>query len=234
MADLEEKSLLKAFVTGWPVAHSRSPIIHNFWLKEFGVSGYYQKRACNPTDFSRFLTNFKEEGFVGGNVTIPHKEAAFEFVDKRTERAERLGAVNTVWLKDGVLWGDNTDGYGFLANLDQQASGWDGPKSESAKKSVLILGAGGASRAIVDAMAQRGFDEIIIANRTVSRAEHLAETVPDRGRAISLDQANDAADRVQLVINTTSLGMDGDTLQLPLDMSHLICPAFRNGVSRGT
>ena len=158
----------KAFVTGFPIKHSRSPLIHGFWLKEHGIEGSYEAIEVTPEDFAEFAGSLAKNGFVGGNVTIPHKEVAFAEVETRDEAAEAIGAVNTLWLENGKLCGGNTDAYGFAANLDALAPGWD--KADTA----LVLGAGGAGRAIVHALQTRGFSRIAIVNRTLSRAEELA------------------------------------------------------------
>ncbi len=162
------EALRKAFVCGHPIAHSRSPKIHGHWLKRYGIAGSYEAVDVAPDDFPAFVSQLRANGFVGGNVTIPHKEAAFRLVEQRDEAAEEIGAVNTLWFEDGRLWGSNTDSYGFAANLDQRAPGWDRAKV------ALVLGAGGASRAIVHALKARGFDDIRLLNRTVERARNLS------------------------------------------------------------
>ena len=204
----------RAFVTGWPVEHSRSPIIHNYWLKRLGLKGEYVKRACAVDEFPSFLKGLNNEGFVGGNVTIPHKEMAFKLAEQLDSTAQRLGAVNTLWFEDGILQGSNTDGYGFLANLDDRASGWD--DSDRQKRGALVLGAGGAARAIIDGLIQRGYSKIYIANRTLERAEKLAHTFGPLCEPISLDQANQNQS-IAIIINTTSIGMKDDNS--PLDLS---------------
>ena len=134
----------KAFVVGHPIGHSRSPLIHGYWLKQYGLAGSYERLDVAPEDFGRFVEGLGESGFLGGNVTIPHKEAAFSGVERRTGRAERLGAVNTLWFEDGVLWGDNTDVVGFVAHLDQSLGArWRRPSEGPGDR------AGGAARAVV-------------------------------------------------------------------------------------
>src|SRR3954470_18737581 len=157
----------KAFVVGHPVQHSRSPLIHGAWLKEYGIEGAYERIDATPDEFPTFIRSFGRRGFVGGNVTIPHKEAAFAGVDRRTPRAQRLKAVNTVWLEDGVLFGDNTDVLGFMAHLDQSlGAGW-----ETDRPSVLVIGAGGAARAVVAGLLDRPIGRLLLANRTAGRAD---------------------------------------------------------------
>ncbi|MBZ9861373.1 shikimate dehydrogenase [Mesorhizobium sp. CA12] len=194
----------KAFVTGHPIAHSRSPKIHGYWLAKYGIDGSYEAIDVAPADFAAFLKSLGENGYRGGNVTIPHKEAAFAGVARRDHAADEIGAVNTLWFEDGILWGGNTDGYGFAANLDDQAPGWavNGP--------AVVLGAGGASRAVIHALKERGIKDIRIANRTLARAEelsrHFGAGVSAHGAGALSDLLADAG----LLINTTSLGMHGD------------------------
>jgi shikimate dehydrogenase len=206
---------LKAFVCGHPIAHSRSPMIHGHWLKSYGIDGSYGAIDVAPADFGAFLAGLAGAGLRGGNITIPHKEAAFAAVQRRDEAAEQIGAVNTVWLEDGILWGGNTDAYGFAANLDHLAPGW------AANGDVaVVLGAGGASRAIIHALKQRGFTDIRIVNRTVARAEELAgqfgDGVSAHPRAATAELLGDAS----LLVNTTALGMHGNE-GLPADPATL-------------
>lgn len=203
------------FVCGHPIAHSRSPKIHGHWLKAYGIAGSYQAIDVEPARFEEFLLRLREHGYVGGNLTIPHKEAAFRLVDQHDEAAEEIGAVNTVWIEDGKLCGSNTDSYGFAANLDQRAPGWD------MHKTALVLGAGGASRAVLHALKARGFSDIRLLNRTVDRARELAKAFGKRVSAHGLDAAGELLGDSDLVINTTSLGMHGaDDGQL-IDMTKL-------------
>lgn len=204
----------KAFVCGHPIAHSRSPKIHGFWLKANGLAGTYAAIDVAPEKFGDFLRELAAQGFAGGNVTIPHKEAAFRLVDRRDEAAEAIGAVNTVWFEDGQLWGGNTDAYGFAANLDENAPSWD--KTDAA----LVLGAGGAARAIVHALKLRGIRNIRIVNRTVARAQELADSLGAGVSAHPLAAASEFLPETGLLINTTSLGMNGNE-ELPVDPSAL-------------
>ena len=210
----------RAFVAGWPVAHSRSPVIHRFWLAEHGLDGDYVRHAVEPAAAPAFLADFAGDGFIGGNVTIPHKQTAFDVCQRPDAAARRLGAVNTLWLEDGTVCGANTDGEGFLANLDSRAPQWDAPSRRT--RGVLVLGAGGAARAIVDALVQRGFKDVAVANRTLSRAEGLRVFgAAVRALPLDADALGEAARRVSLVVNTTSLGMDGQGGDLPLDIAAL-------------
>ena len=193
----------KAFVTGYPIKHSRSPLIHGFWLRELGLAGSYEAVEVKPEDFPAFVVSLAANGFVGGNVTIPHKEAAFHAVESLDAAAEAIGAVNTVWLEEGRLCGGNTDAYGFAANLDAQAPGWD------AGGTALVLGAGGASRAVVHALLSRGFSQVVVVNRTVSRAEELANHFGPKVSGRGWSEADALARDAGLIVNTTSLGMSG-------------------------
>jgi shikimate dehydrogenase len=199
----------KAFVCGHPIAHSRSPLIHNHWLRTFGTDGSYEALDIAPADFVWFASDFPNQGFVGGNVTIPHKETAFASVSRRDDAAELIGAVNTLWLEDGVIHGGNTDAYGFAANLDEQFPGWE--KSRRA----VVLGAGGAARAVIFALQHRGFREIRIVNRTVERAMELSHRFRDVATGHSWKALPDLLGDADFLVNTTSLGMHGEIGEVP-------------------
>lgn len=193
----------KAFVVGHPVAHSRSPLIHNYWLAEHGLNGSYERIDVAPDDFASFLASLVEQGFIGGNVTIPHKEMAFAAIGEQDEAAKAIGAINTIWAQDGRLLGSNTDAFGFSANLDDKAPQWrNGTRG-------CVLGAGGAARAIVYALIQAGFEEIIVINRNLDRARYLSEAFGPKLRPLGWSAVDSALDGVDLLINTTSLGMGG-------------------------
>jgi shikimate dehydrogenase len=210
--------MTKAFIIGHPIKHSRSPLIHGYWLKQHGINGSYERIDVAPVNFGNFLESFHEQGFVGGNVTIPHKEAAFAGVERRTERAERLGAVNTLWIENGVLWGDNTDVLGFMANLDLSlGTGWDQDVD-----TALVLGAGGAARGIVAGLQDRPLKRILIANRTLAKAQELVRDLERYGavklEALAWEKIESALPGSQLIVNTTSLGMAGQP-PLVLDLA---------------
>ncbi|PBC07107.1 shikimate dehydrogenase [Mesorhizobium sp. WSM3859] len=194
----------RAFVTGHPIAHSRSPKIHGHWLTKYGIDGSYQTIDVAPADFAAFLKSLGEDGYRGGNVTIPHKEAAFAGVARRDRAADEIGAVNTLWFEDGVLWGGNTDGYGFAANLDQYAPGW------AANGPTVVLGAGGASRAVIHALKERGIKDIRIVNRTLARAEELSRHFGAGVSAHAAAAVGELLADAGLLINATALGMHGD------------------------
>ena len=204
MGDSRETQSPKAFVTGYPVKHSRSPLIHGYWLRQLDLAGSYRTHEVSVDDFPAFIASLKDgsSGFVGGNVTIPHKEAAFKSADRPDELSEELGASNTLWLEDGLLHATNTDGRGFTANLDERHPGWD--RIERA----VILGAGGASRAVIQAVRDRGFKEIHVVNRTVERAQELADRFGERVHAHPIAALGEVMQGAGLFINTTSLGMD--------------------------
>lgn len=211
----------RAFVIGWPISHSKSPIIHTHWLKEHGLEGSYEKIAVEPDKLGSFLTKLKDGDFVGGNVTIPHKEALFDHVDVVHPTAEKLGAANTLWMEDGKLHATNTDGFGFLANLDQNCLGWD----KNDDKKALVLGAGGACRPIINGLIERGFKNISLVNRTRERAEEIANVFTNLGHRGALQVADwSERDRlckdIDLLVNTTSLGMTGQP-PLEMDLGHL-------------
>jgi shikimate dehydrogenase len=199
--------MTRAFVVGHPIGHSRSPLIHGHWLHEHGIAGSYERIDVSPEAFPAFLASLRENGFAGGNVTIPHKEAAFRLVESLTPRAEKIGAVNTLFF-DGSerLCGDNTDAPGFIAHLDQTlGSDW----TERGAGTALVLGAGGAARAIVVGLLERGLSRIRVANRTLDRAEALVALDPARVEAVSWLDLPAALAHTGLLVNTTSLGMVG-------------------------
>ncbi|NWJ23133.1 shikimate dehydrogenase [Rhizobium sp. RM] len=206
MADSRETLTMNAFVVGYPIKHSRSPIIHSHWLKTFGIDGTYRSVEVSPDAFAAFISDLKEQrsdGFVGGNVTIPHKEAAFKLADRPDTLAEELGAANTLWFENGKLCATNTDGYGFVSNLDDRHSGWDKIKS------AVVLGAGGASRAIIQSLRNRGIAEIHVLNRTEERARELADRFGKQVFSHSMSALSEVMKGAGLFVNTTSLGMDG-------------------------
>lgn len=207
MADMK-----KAFVCGHPIAHSRSPKIHGYWLEEYGIAGSYEAIDVDPQDAAGFFATLREKGFAGGNVTIPHKEAAFAAAIRRDEAAEKIGAVNTLWFEGGALCGGNTDAQGFAANLDERAPGW------TKAGAAVVLGAGGAARAVIQALKERGFTDIRVTNRTLARAVELAERFGPGVSAHPAPTGELLAD-AGLLVNTTALGMAGKegTDVLPAD-----------------
>jgi shikimate dehydrogenase len=205
----------RACIMGFPVAQSRSPLIHGHWLRQHGIDGSYERVEVSAEDFENFIRNLAENGFVGGNVTVPHKEAAFALLDEADEAASAMGAANTLWLEDGRLKGANTDGFGFLANLDQAAPDWEGKR-----RLAVVLGAGGAARAVVHALKSRGFSRVAVVNRTVTRAAAVARLAGSAGEAYGPDEAPELLSEAGLLVNATSLGMTGKG-RLYVDLSSL-------------
>jgi shikimate dehydrogenase len=203
-----------ACLIGWPAAHSRSPLIHHYWLRTLGIQGGYLIEAVPPDEFGDFVLRLSVRGFVGANVTIPHKEQALA-LSKPDERARAVGAANTLWFADGELRSTNTDVEGFINNLDACAPGWD--KAEDA----LVLGAGGSSRAVLFGLIERGIKRIHLANRTVERARALAEQFGAGVLPVAWDRIGELLPRAGLLVNTTSLGMKG---QPALDLDAGLLP----------
>jgi shikimate dehydrogenase len=203
--------MIRAFVVGWPIAHSRSPLIHRFWLKRYGIAGDYVAEAVPPGEIDAFFAGgFTAKGYVGGNVTLPHKEAAFRAGAVPTTIAKRLEAANTLWLEGGKLCADNTDVHGFLANLDAGAPAW------RQGATGLVIGAGGASRAVLQALIDAGFRSVVLLNRTVTRAEALAAHFGGPVRAAGFGDIAEALATADLVVNATSAGLhDGEGLVIP-------------------
>jgi shikimate dehydrogenase len=197
-----------AGVVGFPVAHSRSPVLHNFWLARHGIDGAYVPLRVAPEEFAAALRGLRAAGFAGLNVTVPHKEAAFAACDFVDESAARAGAVNTIVFSNDGVHGSNTDGYGFMANLAAH-----GVRAQGA---ALLLGAGGAARAIAAALLASGM-QVSLCNRTRGRAEALAQALPGL-TVLDWDAAPEALHDKSLLVNTTSLGMQGQEA-LVLDLS---------------
>ena len=194
-----------AGVMGWPVAHSRSPLLHGYWLEKYAIDGAYVPLPVAPEHFAQALRMLSRLGFRGVNVTVPHKEAALKAVDIADHRAREIGAVNTVIMReDGSLEGRNTDGIGFLAQLQERAPAWQGPMGP-----VAVIGAGGAARAIVATLKSVGVPEIRLVNRTLARAEALALAFGHPLKVVPWINRAGALRDVTLVVNTSSLGMTG-------------------------
>jgi shikimate dehydrogenase len=200
----------QAGVIGHPIRHSRSPLIHGHWLDRHGISGTYERFEVTPDQLPAFIASMADRGLAGVNVTIPHKEATFGLVDRLTSTASVLGAVNTLWFEHGELWGDNTDVEGFMAHLDLSSPSWSSTTSRA-----LVIGAGGAARAVVYGLALRGVPEIFVMNRTLDRAMALAAQFGASVHPGTLPVSDTLLASVDLIVNTTSLGMHG---QPPLDL----------------
>ncbi|HKK31444.1 MAG TPA: shikimate dehydrogenase [Alphaproteobacteria bacterium] len=205
-----------AGVIGWPIAHSRSPRIHGYWLQQYGIDGAYIPLAIDPQDVAEMFRALPKLGFRGWNVTLPHKEAAFRLVHVRSEAAEEIGAVNTVTVQpDGTLHGDNSDGFGFLAHLEQSAPAW--PKDRAA----VVLGAGGSARAVCSALLHSGVPSLRLTNRTRERADALAAAFGSKIEVVDWLERDAALAGAGLLVNTTSLGM---TNQSPLEIDLGVLP----------
>jgi len=202
-----------ACLIGWPAAHSRSPIIHKYWLKQLGIAGDYRIEAVEPTVFPDFIGSLAAHGYCGANVTIPHKEQAL-VLSQPDARARAVGAANTLYFADGNLHSTNTDVEGFIGNLDASAPGWH------ADSEAVVLGAGGSARAVVFGLLERGVARIHLVNRSRDRAQALAQPYGDRVRVATWDEVGATLPTAGLVVNTTSLGMKGQP-PLLLDVSAL-------------
>jgi shikimate dehydrogenase len=202
-----------ACLIGWPAAHSRSPLIHHYWLRTLGIEGGYNIEAVPPEGFAEFVLHLSAHGFVGANVTIPHKERALA-LSAPDARARAVGAANTLWYDGGELRSTNTDIEGFIHNLDAAAPGWD------AAEQALVLGAGGSSRAVVFGLIERGIKRVHLANRTIDRARALADQFGASVHPVAWDAIGDLLVEAGLLVNTTSLGMHGQP-ELAIDVSRL-------------
>jgi shikimate dehydrogenase len=205
----------KACVIGWPVEHSRSPLIHNYWLKKHGIDAVYERRPVEPKDVASFIANLASSDFIGCNVTIPHKETVFEAIGEADEIARRLGAVNTVYLKNGKVYGTNTDGEGFIRSLRHSY-----PAFNLRGKTAIIIGAGGAAKAIIGALLDEGIGRIGIINRTRERILGLQGQFGSHVFEINEATADNELGNCELLVNTTSQGMHGQP-SLNLEIQYL-------------
>jgi shikimate dehydrogenase len=207
--------MIRACVIGWPVEHSRSPLIHRYWLKQYGIDGAYEKEAVRPEDLADFLATLAARGYAGCNVTLPHKEAALRAARSADEAADAAGAANTLWLDpDGTLHASNTDTYGFMTNLEAEAPDWNPGLP------VTVIGAGGAARAILQGLLDAGATRIFLANRTRDRAEDLARAFGPSIKVVDWEDRNRVLKGCGLLVNATSLGMTGKD-KLDIDLAAL-------------
>lgn len=208
----DHKKFGLAGVMGWPVSHSRSPTLHNFWIKQYGLTGAYVLLPVEPGHLPAALKGLSALGFAGCNVTIPHKVAAMQLVDRVDPMARRMGAINTIVVeKDGRLSGFNNDGFGYIQSLLDAQPDWRADAGP-----IMVLGAGGAARAVVLSLADRGAKEIRLLNRSLQKAQDLAREFGAPVRAIPWEERHEALADVALLVNTTNQGMAG---QSPLDLS---------------
>ena len=191
----------KACVIGWPIKHSRSPVIHNYWLGQHGIAGAYEKMEVEPGALGAFIKALGGE-FAGCNVTVPHKESVIDLLDGVDTTARAIGAVNTIWTEGSKKIGGNTDVAGFLANLDHEAPGWDRALN------AVVLGAGGAARSVVYGLKARGASRITIVNRSRAHAERLAADL-GAGEVAGYDDLPSRLEGATLVVNSTTIGMEG-------------------------
>jgi shikimate dehydrogenase len=215
--DMTATRLRAACLIGWPAAHSRSPLIHHYWLRTLGIEGGYVIEAVPPDDLRDFVLRLSLRGFAGANVTIPHKENVLE-LSTPDARARAIGAANTLWFADGELHSTNTDVEGFINNLDGCAQGWE--QGWDKADEALVLGAGGSSRAVVFGLIERGIKRVHLVNRTLSRAQVLAERFGEAVQPARWEQIGELLPRARLLVNTTSLGMHGQGA-LEVDVSRL-------------
>ncbi|WP_108461783.1 shikimate dehydrogenase [Devosia naphthalenivorans] len=232
---------IKAFVIGHPINHSRSPLIHGTWLAEHGIDGSYEAIDVTPGELPGFFERLRSGEFAGGNVTIPHKEAVFALCDSVDPLATTIGAVNTLVVREGKVHGTNTDYLGFLGNLDAGAPGWsDGPND------ALIIGAGGAARAVLVALRRRDGGKVHVLNRTLANAQALVREIDGPFEAHGFDAFAELAPRIGLVVNTSSVGMHGSrfdwldlsllaktTLVTDIVYSPLVTPLLADAVAHG-
>lgn len=213
-----------AGVMGWPVAHSRSPRLHNYWLARYDIDGAYVPLAVRPENLESAVRGLPALGFAGANLTIPHKEAVLPFLDEIDPAAARMGAVNTIVVRDGRLSGRNTDGFGFLENLKAGAPSW-----RAALGPAVVIGAGGAAKAIAWALIDAGVPHLRVVNRTMERAQTLAAVLGPAATAVSWDERAAALADAALVVNASALGMTGQP-PLELDLSALPQSAVVNDI----
>jgi shikimate dehydrogenase len=201
-------------VIAWPAGHSRSPLIHNYWIKQHKLNAEYRREAVPPEKFADFVTNLRANGYIGANISVPHKEVALTLTEP-DDRARAVGAANALWYDDDRLRSTNTDVEGFLANLDAATPGWDRGLS-----TAVVLGAGGGARAVIFALLAREVGRVYVINRTAARAKALQKKFGNRIQVASWEETTGLLGGAGLLVNTTTLGMVG---QPPLDLN-LRCP----------
>jgi shikimate dehydrogenase len=210
----------RACVIGHPVVQARSPVLHGYWLKEYGIDGDYTREDVPPGEIDFFLKNLRTHGYVGANITVPHKAAAYRALDHAEPVVETLKVTNTIWLESDGLHGTNTDVHGFLANLDETVPDWNIDAEQA-----VVLGAGGGARAVVYGLLSRGLKRVVVVNRTLARAQAFTVEFGNRVTAASYSELAAWLEDADVLVNTTSLGMAG---QPPLDID--ISPLAEDGV----
>jgi shikimate dehydrogenase len=214
--------LKAACVIGWPVEHSRSPLIHTYWLRQLGITAEYRREAVPPEGLAEFVAHLGDCGYVGANVTVPHKEAVMRF-SRPDALARTVGAANTLWFEDGLLRATNTDVEGFVASLDASVPGWSAGLDQAVDNAV-VLGAGGAARAVVFGLRERGLRHIRVVNRSFDRAAAMRARFGDAVVPVAWEQRNDVLAGARLLVNTTTLGMTGQEA-LDVDLARLAAHA---------
>jgi shikimate dehydrogenase len=209
------QDVTKAGVIGWPIDHSLSPRIFDYWLKNYGIKGLYKAYAVNDISLSKVLSSMREKGLTGLNITVPYKQTVIKYVDQLSSCARKIGAVNTVTLQEnGLLFGDNTDGFGFIENIKQNYNGINAFTGVS-----IVIGAGGAARSIVASLVSVGVKKIYIINRTRGNAEKLAKDIGGPISVMDWSERHVSLADATFVVNTTTLGMNGKPpLDLRLDL----------------
>lgn len=195
---------MKSAVIGHPIAHSKSPTIHQYWLDQHGLEGSYDAVDIAPAELSLKIQKMVSDGYTGFNVTLPHKQNIMALCDEIDETAQKIGAVNTVSIRDGKLLGTNTDAFGFIENIKMSYADFS-----FTGKSVFVLGAGGASRAVIYGLIQQGVKTIKLSNRTIEKAQDIQEMAPDIIQVVPWEQRSQSLDQVDILVNTTALGMVG-------------------------
>jgi shikimate dehydrogenase len=214
----------KVGVMGWPVEHSKSPRLHGYWLKQYGIDGSYVHLPVSPEGLATALADLSQQGFAGVNLTVPHKEAALGLVHEVSDVAARIGAINTIFVENGRLKGTNTDAYGFITALGAGA-----PRYEPTTAPAVVIGAGGAARAVCFALQDAGCPEIRVVNRTAARAQNLVGDFGDPLVAVAWEDRAHSLKNVGLLVNTTTMGMRGHPV-LDLDLSALPVAAVVNDI----
>ena len=210
--------LKAACVIGWPVEHSRSPLIHTYWLRQLGITAEYRREEVPPERLAEFVAHLGDRGYVGANVTVPHKEAVMR-LSRPDALAQAVGAANTLWFEDGVLRATNTDVEGFVASLDASVPGWSAGLDQAVDNAV-VLGAGGAARAVVFGLRERGLRHIRVVNRSFDRAAAMRARFGDAVVPAAWEKRNDVLAGARLLVNTTTLGMIGQEA-LDVDLARL-------------
>jgi shikimate dehydrogenase len=214
--------LKAACVIGWPVEHSRSPLIHTYWLRQLGITAEYRREAVPPEGLAEFVAHLGDRGYVGANITVPHKEAVMR-LSRPDALAQAVGAANTLWFEDGVLRATNTDVEGFVASLDASVPGWSAGLDQAVDNAV-VLGAGGAARAVIFGLRERGLRHIRVVNRSFDRVAAMRARFGDAVVPVAWEQRNDVLAGARLLVNTTTLGMTGQEA-LDVDLARLATDA---------